>query len=87
MTEQTTAVIWSINRCPYCEQAKKILTTQNIPYEERNIQNGDWVKADLAKALNVEPDSRILVPQIFINDKYIGGCDKLIDYFVNMENK
>ena len=62
------AVIWSKYNCAYCDQAKALLNQNNIPYEERKIGEG-WAKEDLLAAV---PNARS-VPQIFLNEEYIGG--------------
>ena len=67
-----TAIVWSKNQCPYCVQAKNLLTSQGIEYEERNINEG-YTKEQL---LEVVPNARTL-PQIFIDDKLIGGFTEL----------
>jgi len=67
-----TAIVWSKDHCPYCVQAKNLLTSQGIDYEERNI-NEDYTKEQL---LEVVPNARTL-PQIFIDDKLIGGFTEL----------
>jgi glutaredoxin len=66
------AIVWSKDHCPYCEQAKNLLTSQGIDYEERNINEG-YTKEQL---LEVVPNARTL-PQIFIDDKLIGGFTEL----------
>jgi glutaredoxin len=66
------AVIWSKYNCAYCDQAKTLLNQNSIPYEERKIGNG-WDKEDLLKAV---PTARS-VPQIFLNEEYIGGFVEL----------
>jgi glutaredoxin 3 len=66
------AIIWSKNTCPYCDQAKSLLTLKGINYEERNINNG-WDREDLLAAV---PGARS-VPQIFLDDKLIGGFAEL----------
>ena len=73
----STAIIWSINNCPYCSQAKNFLKQKGIMYEERNLHDGTWTKAQLLESV---PNART-VPQIFLDDKYIGGYDKLVEYF------
>jgi len=62
------AVIWSKYNCAYCDQAKALLNQNDIPYEERTIGNG-WAKEDL---LEVVSHARS-VPQIFLNEEYVGG--------------
>lgn len=66
------AVIWSKNNCPFCDQAKKLLDLRAIAYEERNINDG-YDKEDLLAAV---PGARTL-PQIFLDDRYVGGFNEL----------
>lgn len=70
------AVVWSKNQCPFCVQAKALLDSRGIEYEERNV-NKDWTKEQL---LEVVPTARTL-PQIFIDDKLIGGFNELRKHF------
>jgi len=69
------AIVWSNVGCTYCEQAKKLLQSKNIEYEERNIAHGLWTVQQLQEAV---PGART-VPQIFIDDKYIGGYQQLAE--------
>lgn len=66
------AVVWSKYQCPYCEQAKQLLSQRGIQYEERKIGDG-WTKEDLLEAV---PSARS-VPQIFLNDEHVGGFTEL----------
>ena len=66
------AIVWSKNQCPFCDQAKNLLKMKGIEYEERNINNG-WTKEQLLEAV---PTART-VPQIFLDDKLIGGFTEL----------
>ena len=68
-----TAIVWSKDACPYCVQAKALLTQQGITYEERNITHGTWTKEQLLEAV---PTARTL-PQIFLNKEYVGGFTEL----------
>ena len=68
----TRAVVWSKDGCSHCVQAKNLLNSKNIEYEERNINEG-YTKEQL---LEVVPNARTL-PQIFIDDKLIGGFTEL----------
>ena len=69
----TKAIIWSKENCPYCVQAKNLLKLKDIAYEERNISTGDWTKEQLLEAV---PTARTL-PQIFLDDIYVGGFTEL----------
>jgi len=66
------AVVWSKDSCPFCVQAKALLESRGIEFEERNV-NKDWTKEQL---LEVVPNARTL-PQIFLDEAYIGGFTEL----------
>lgn len=74
----TKAIIWSKNNCHYCDSAKKLLELKGIAYEERKI-GIDYTKEQLLEAV---PHAKT-VPQIFINDEYIGGYTELAQKFTN----
>jgi len=69
------AIVWSKYNCQNCDQAKALLEQQGIEFEERKIGDS-WSKEDL---LEVVPNARS-VPQIFINEKLIGGFSELQKY-------
>jgi glutaredoxin 3 len=66
------AIVWSKDQCPYCVQAKALLESKGIEYEERNVSK-DWTKTQLLEAV---PTARTL-PQIFLDDKLVGGFNEL----------
>ena len=68
-------IVWSKYHCPYCDQAKALLTQKGIPFEERKIGDG-YTKEELLEAI---PTART-VPQILIDDKLIGGFTELRKY-------
>ena len=68
----TKAIVWSKNNCPFCVQAKNLLKLKNIKFEERNI-NEEWTREQLLESV---PTARTL-PQIFLDDNYIGGFAEL----------
>jgi glutaredoxin 3 len=70
------AIVWSKNSCPFCDQAKGLLKIKGIEFEERNVSK-DWTKEQLMEAV---PNART-VPQIFLDDKLIGGFQELKKYF------
>ena len=65
-------VIYTTTICPYCVRAKMLLQRKGVPYEEVDV-SGDH---DARQALTARTRQRT-VPQIFINDEHIGGCDDL----------
>ena len=67
-----TAIIWSKYHCPYCDQAKALLTSKGIQFEEKKIGDG-YTKEELLEAV---PTART-VPQIFLDGELIGGFNEL----------
>lgn len=68
----TKAVVWSKDGCSHCVQAKALLESRGIEYEERNIMH-DWTKEQLLEAV---PTARTL-PQIFLDEEHVGGFTEL----------
>lgn len=69
------AEIWSKTTCIFCDKAKTLLTERNIPYEER-LLGEKWSKEDLLEKV---PNAKT-VPQIFIDNVYIGGYTDLVEF-------
>ena len=67
-----TAIIWSKYFCPYCDQAKALLKSKGIQFEEKKIGDG-YTKEELLEA---GPTART-VPQIFIDGELVGGFTEL----------
>ena len=59
--------------CPYCHKAKDLLDSKDIEYTLYDITHDTDGQKEMQKR---NPNART-VPQIFINDKSIGGCDDL----------
>ena len=73
--------IYTWQYCPFCIRAKSLLKKRNINFTEYKI-DGD----ENARALMTERAAgRRTVPQIFIDNEGIGGCDDL--YTLENENK
>jgi glutaredoxin 3 len=66
------AIVWSKYNCPYCDQAKALLTAKGIQFEEKKIGDG-FTKEDLLEAV---PTART-VPQIFLGEELVGGFTEL----------
>lgn len=67
-------IIYKTPICPYCVKAKNLLIEKNIS----NITEIDISKnPDDFKQMLEKSGGRKTVPQIFINDQHIGGCDDL----------
>ena len=70
------AVVWSKYNCTFCDEAKALLTQQGIKFEERKIGDG-YTREEL---LEMVPGARTL-PQVFLDEKLIGGFTELKAYF------
>jgi len=66
------AILWSRYHCPYCDQAKALLTSKGIQFEEKKIGDG-YTKEELLEAV---PNART-VPQIFLDGELVGGFTEL----------
>lgn len=69
------AIVWTKTQCPHCISAKSLLSMKGIEYEERKIGE-EWTREQLFEAV---PLART-VPQIFIDDVYVGGFTDLQKY-------
>jgi glutaredoxin 3 len=70
------AIVWSKDNCQQCQQAKALLNQQGIAYEERRIGT-EYTREQLLEAV---PSART-VPQIFLDNEYIGGYTDLKQHF------
>ena len=68
------ALVYSKKPCPYCEQAKTLLTRKNISYTELDITRTEV----LDKLRELVPGVKT-VPQIFIDGTYVGGYTDLVE--------
>lgn len=73
--------IYTWSRCPFCIRAKALLDRKGIDYQEYVIDGDEAARSQMSQRAN----GRRSLPQIFINDKHIGGCDDLYDLEMNEE--
>lgn len=69
-----TVKIYTTGTCPYCIQAKQLL-------KQRGVTELDEIRVDMApdeRQKMMEITGRRTVPQIFIGDTHVGGCDDLM---------
>ncbi|MTI08660.1 MULTISPECIES: glutaredoxin 3 [Curvivirga] len=60
--------------CGFCAAAKRLLDGKGVSYTEYNIWEEDGRQAEMIQRSN----GGRTVPQIFINDQHIGGCDDMM---------
>lgn len=65
--------IYTTKYCPYCVKAKALLEKKGVAYQEIHADGNDKLREELV----VKSGGRKTVPQIFIGDHHIGGCDDL----------
>jgi glutaredoxin 3 len=66
-------LIYTKSTCPYCAKAKSLLSKKGQKFTEIDITGNDDLRAQMIEKAN----GRHTVPQIFINNEHIGGCDDL----------
>ena len=59
--------------CGYCTRAKRLLQSKGVDFEEFDITMGGPRRAEMLQRAH----GRMTVPQIFIDDRHVGGCDEL----------
>jgi len=65
-------VVYSSDYCPYCMRAKSLLGSKKIAFDEIKVDGKPQVRAEMAQKAG-----RTSVPQIWIGDRNVGGCDDL----------
>ncbi|MEZ5539156.1 MAG: glutaredoxin 3 [Pseudomonadales bacterium] len=64
--------VYSSDFCPFCRRAKALLTSKGVVFEEICVDGRSDVRAEMAARAG-----RNTVPQIWIGERHIGGCDDL----------
>jgi glutaredoxin 3 len=65
--------IYTWQTCPYCIRAKMLLRWKGVKFTEYKIDGDGAARVKMAE----RADGRRSVPQIFINNQHVGGCDDL----------
>lgn len=60
--------------CGFCMRAKALLEKKGVAYEEYDVMSAPGLR----KAMTERANDSYTVPQIFINNEHIGGCDDLM---------
>lgn len=68
-----TVEIYTWSMCPFCIRAKALLDRKEVSYTEYCIDGDNDARAKMMERAN----GRSSLPQIFIDDKHVGGCDDL----------
>jgi glutaredoxin 3 len=70
---KATVEIYTWQTCPYCIRAKLLLRWKGVKFTDHKIDGDEAARAQMA----LRSQGRRSVPQIFINQQPIGGCDDL----------
>jgi glutaredoxin 3 len=66
-------VIYSRSRCGYCTRAKALLASKGVTFREIEIDGNDALRDEMV----ARAGGRRTVPQVFIGETHVGGCDDL----------
>ena len=64
--------IYTSRWCGYCSRAKRLLDSKNVNYKEIDVDGDPHQRAEMQRR-----SGRTSVPQIWIDQQHIGGCDEL----------
>jgi len=67
-----SVIMYTTRFCPFCVRAKQLFDGKKIAYQEIAVDNDPSLRQVMMKK-----SGQRTVPQIWINDKHIGGCDEL----------
>ena len=71
---QPAVTLYLSEWCPYCQRARVLLAKKNVNFNEINVEDDAKFREEMIARSN-----RNTVPQIFIGDKHVGGCDDLFE--------
>lgn len=66
-------VVYTTPFCPYCHAAKRLLAAKGVSFEEIDVSADPGLRAQMTQRAG----GRNTVPQIFIDETHVGGCDDL----------
>lgn len=67
--------IYTTPYCPYCQMAKALLQRKNVKFDEIDVSRRPDLRAEMTR----KAGGRTSVPQIWIGDTHVGGCDDLYE--------
>jgi glutaredoxin 3 len=73
LTLQVT--IYTTPTCPYCKKAKKLLSAKGVTFKEIDVTAAPGLRDEMTARAGGRPT----VPQIFVGDVGLGGCDDLYE--------
>ncbi|MBT6273872.1 MAG: glutaredoxin 3 [Chromatiales bacterium] len=74
MSDSNSVVVYSSAFCPFCHQALRLLASKGVEPEIRSVDGDPTTHQEM-----MGRSGRHTVPQIFVGDHHVGGCDDLYD--------
>ena len=71
---QPAVTLYTSAWCPYCRRARDLLAQKKVDFSEIDVEDDVKFREEMVARSN-----RRTVPQIFIGDKHVGGCDDLFE--------
>ena len=68
-----TVTIYTKGWCPYCSAAKSLLKQKDVSFDEIDVDRIPGARAEMTG----RSGGRSTVPQIFVGERHVGGCDDL----------
>ena len=68
----TQVLLYTTRFCPFCVRAKQLFDNKDIAYQEIPIDGKPELRTEMINRSGLHT-----VPQIWIDDKHIGGCDEV----------
>jgi glutaredoxin 3 len=66
-------VVYLAGWCPYCQRARSLLSKKGVQVREIDVDDDPQLREEM-----IARSGRRTVPQIFIGEKHVGGCDDLL---------
>jgi glutaredoxin 3 len=66
-------VVYLAGWCPYCQRARSLLSKKGVQVREIDVDDDPRLREEM-----IARSGRRTVPQIFIGEKHVGGCDDLL---------
>jgi glutaredoxin 3 len=72
MIEMIDVVLYTTQTCPFCHQAKQLLVSKGVQFCELSVDRDPELRMEM-----MQKSGRRTVPQIWVGDEHVGGCDDL----------
>ncbi len=70
---QPAITLYVTGWCPYCQRAKGLLAQKGLVFNEIDVDDDPELRQEM-----IARSGRRTVPQIFIGESHVGGCDDLL---------